>query len=399
MKKILFLAITVLAPFLVLAAIEVALRVANPGGGLPLFVDAQFVNGEYLVANPRIGSRWFAGVEQPPAAAPELFAKRKPANGFRVFVLGESAAAGFPYPRNVMFSRLVRDALRDALPNDSVEVVNLAIAATNTFAILDMANEVAEQHPDAVLIYAGHNEYYGALGAASRVNIPGGAAVERLYLKLLRLRVVLALRNAIASLRSGGRPSDSNLEAASLMEVLARDRQVPLGSPVYERGVKQFEANLDAIIHVFERKRVPVFVASVASNLRDQPPFAADANARSGGADSLFQLARATLGRGDTAAAEKLFSSARDMDVVRFRAPSAFNEVIQRVAARDGATYVPVAEAFAGASPGRIPGANLFLEHVHPTREGQALIGQVFFDTLLKVSLFGNGADSSRVRP
>jgi lysophospholipase L1-like esterase len=398
MKKILFLAITVLAPFLLLAAIELALRVANPGGGLPLFVDAQFVNGEYLVANPRIGSRWFAGVEKPPAAAPELFAKQKPANGFRVFVLGESAAAGFPYPRNVMFSRLVRDALRDALPNDSVEVVNLAIAATNSFAMLDIANEVAEQHPDAVLIYAGHNEYYGALGAASRVNVPGGAAVERLYLKLLRLRIVLALRNLFASLRSPGKTSDASLEAASLMEVLARDREVPLGSPLYERGVTQFEQNLDAIIHAFERNRVPVFVASVASNLRDQPPFAADANARAGGADSVFQLARATLGRGDTTQAEKLFSSARDMDVVRFRAPGTFNEVIQRVAARNGAMYVPVAEAFAAASPGRIPGANLFLEHVHPTREGQALIGHVFFESVLKGSLLGNGADTSRVR-
>jgi tetratricopeptide (TPR) repeat protein len=399
MKKILFLAITVLAPFLILAAIELGLRVANPGGGLPLFVDAQFVNGDYLVANPRIGSRWFASVEKPPAAAPELFARQKPANGFRVFVLGESAAAGFPYPRNVMFSRLVRDALRDALPNDSVEVVNLAIAATNSFAMLDIANEVAEQHPDAVLIYAGHNEYYGALGAASRVNIPGGAAVERLYMKLLRLRIVLALRNAIASVRTSSRPSDSNLEAASLMEVLARDRLVPLASPVYERGLKQFETNLEAIVHVFERNHVPVFVASVASNLRDQPPFAADANSRPGGADSVFQLARAAFGRGDTVRAQGLFSQARDLDVVRFRAPGTFNDVIQRVAGRTGATYVPVAEAFAAASPGRIPGANLFLEHVHPTREGQALIGHVFFEAFIKGGLVGRSADTSRVRP
>jgi tetratricopeptide (TPR) repeat protein len=395
----LFLAITVLAPFLLLGAIELGLRVADPDGGLPLFVDAQFVKGEYLVANPRIGSRWFPGTEDPPSAAPELFAKQKPANAFRVFVLGESAAAGFPYPRNATFSRLVRDALKDALPNDSVEVINLAIAATNSFAMLDIAKEVAEQHPDAVLIYAGHNEYYGALGAASRVNVPGGAAVERLYLKLLRLRTVLALRDGLASLRSGSRPSDASLETASLMEVLARDRQVPLGTPLYESGLKQFETNLESIVRVFEQSHVPVLVASVASNLRDQPPFAAEANVRAGGADSVFQLAKAALARDDTAQAQGLFAQARDMDVVRFRAPGAFNEIIRRVASRDGATYVPVAEAFAASSPGRIPGANLFLEHVHPTREGQALIGHVFFDAFIKGNLLGNAADTSRVRP
>lgn len=393
-----FLAITLLAPFLILGVIEGVLRLVNPRGGLPLFVDARFVNGDYLIANPRVGSRWFAGNERPPAPAPELFARQKPENAFRVFVLGESAAAGFPYPRNVTFSRLIQDALRDALSNDSVEVVNLAVAATNSFTMLDVANEIADQRPDAVLIYAGHNEYYGALGAASRVGVPGGPVVVRSYLKLLRLRTVLALRSAFVSVGNRGSPSDSGLEEASLMEVLARDRQVPFGSPSYERGLTQFESNLEAIVRVFDRKHIPVLVASVASNLRDQPPFAADANSRPGEADSVFQLARAAIGRGDTTEAQRLFARARDMDVVRFRAPGAFNEVIRRVTARTGATYVPVAEAFAAASPGGVPGANLFLEHVHPTREGQALIGRVFFDTFVSRRLLGNGFDSSRVR-
>jgi tetratricopeptide (TPR) repeat protein len=97
--------------------------------------------------------------------------------------------------------------------------------------------------------------------------------------------------------------------------------------------------------------------------------------------------------------ARGLFSQARDMDVVRFRAPELFNDVIQRVARSSGATYVPVAEAFANASQGGIPGANLFLEHVHPTRQGQALIGRVFFDAFVRKSLVGRTADTSRVRP
>jgi lysophospholipase L1-like esterase len=63
-----------------------------------------------------------------------------------------------------MFSREVADALRDVLPSDTVEVVNLGIAATNSYAILDFSREIIDQHPDAVMIYAGHNEYYGALG-------------------------------------------------------------------------------------------------------------------------------------------------------------------------------------------------------------------------------------------
>ena len=380
-----------------LGGIEGALRLIHPDDGLSLFVRAPEVNGDYLVANRSVGARWFSGIDNPPAPAHELFAREKPPRSFRIFVMGESAAAGFPYPRNVEFSRLIADVLRDALPGDSVEVINLAIAATNTFALLDMADEVAAQRPDAVLIYAGHNEYYGALGAASRVTVPGGVSVVRLYMRLIRLRLVLALRNAMARVRST-KKSSGDLEAASLMEILARDRQISLGSSRYEAGVHQFESNLEAICRLFERKRIPVFVGSLASNLRDQPPFAASANAASGSANSGFETGRTAFAAGDTALADSLFARARDLDVVRFRAPSEFNRVIRRVTARTGAKYVPIAEAFVSASPGGAPGSNIFLEHVHPTRAGQALIGRVFFEALLGSGVLGRQVDTTRLR-
>jgi len=393
-----FLGITMLVPFLLLGAVEGFLRLARPDGGLPLFEETRFGAANYLVANPRIGARWFAGVSNPPSAAPEVFAAVKPERAVRIFVLGESTTAGFPYPRNATFSRLLADVLRDVLPDDSVEVVNLGIAAINSFAMLDLAREVQEQKPDAVLIYAGHNEYYGALGAASRVSIPGGANAVRLYLRLLRLRTVLALRNAIVALRARGGESADDLEAASLMEILARDREVPLGSQRYNDGARQFEANLESMFRFLRRNGTPVFIGSLASNLRDQPPLASDANRVSNGADSAYTAARDALARGDTSRAMTLFTRARDADVVRFRAPSEFNEIIRRVAASTGATYVPVAEAFAAASPGGIPGSNLFLEHVHPNLTGQALIGEVFLRSLAERSVAGRVIDTARMK-
>jgi tetratricopeptide (TPR) repeat protein len=60
--------------------------------------------------------------------------------------------------------------------------------------------------------------------------------------------------------------------------------------------------------------------------------------------------------------------------------------------------YVPVAEAFAAASPGGASGSNIFLEHVHPTRAGQALVGRVFFESLLRSGLLGREADTTRLR-
>ena len=104
--------------------------------------------------NRGVARRWFAArVASRPM--PEPFATRKAARSYRVFVLGESSTAGFPYPRNGTFSRVLRDMLRDVLPEDSVEVVNLGMAATNSYALADIASEVLAQSPDAVVIYAG----------------------------------------------------------------------------------------------------------------------------------------------------------------------------------------------------------------------------------------------------
>lgn len=394
----LFLGVTLSLPLLLLVGIEIALRLANPNDGLALFIRAPAVKGDYLVANRLVGERWFSGIDNPPTPAHELFAREKPIRAFRVFVMGESAAAGFPYPRNVEFSRLLADVLRDVLPGDSVEVINLAIAATNSFALLDMAEEVAAQRPDAVLIYAGHNEYYGVLGAASRVTVPGGVTAVRLYMRLVRVRLVLALRNGIARVTSWWREKGSDLEAASLMEILARDRQIPLGGSRYDAGAHQFASNLEAICRLFKRKGIAVLVGSPASNLRDQPPFAADANAGLGSADSTFAAGRAAFLAGDSTVADSLFARARDLDVVRFRAPSEFNRIIRRVSERTGAIYVPVTEAFAAVSPGGAPGSNIFLEHVHPTRAGQVLIARVFFESLLRSGLLGHRPDTARLR-
>lgn len=394
-----YTAVSLVLPFALVGLLELGLRVARPDGGLPLFEKAAFVRGDYLVASRSVGERWFGGVRNAPTPPAEPFARAKPERAFRVFVLGESTTAGFPYPRNGTFSRLLRDMLTDALPGDSVEVVNLGVAATNSFAMLDMAREIVAQQPDAVLVYAGHNEYYGALGAASRVEITGGAGAVRLYLRLLRLRIVLAARHALTALTGRRGETQTDLEAASLMEILARDRDVPLGGERYAAGLRQFETNLGALVRAFTREGIPVFVGSLVSNLRDQPPFASRTNRLPDGAAAVFDSARAALAGGDSAGAARLFARARDLDVVRFRAPGEFNEVIRRISRATGATYVPVAEAFERSSPAGVPGSELLLEHVHPNRAGYALIGRVFFDAIVASRLLGGGVDSSRLRP
>ena len=395
-RRAIFLAITVLSPLLLLATVEGLLRLTWPGGAMPAFDAVSIAGSHYLRPGQTVGRRYFAAEARPPTPSGDLFAAQKPTRAFRLFVLGESTAAGFPYPPNGTFSRLLRDALRDALPDDSVEVVNMGIAATNSYTILDLSGDVIAQHPDAVLIYAGHNEYYGALGVGSSIRAGSSSALVRFYLTALRLRTVALLRTGITATMRLGRQQPADSTVATFMESVARDQQIEFGGEVYRAGLAQFQGNLDLVLRRFAAAGVPVFLASIASNVRDRPPFVSPENAP---ARAAYDSAQRLLAAGDSGAARPLYLRARDLDVIRFRAPSALNDVIRAAASAPGARYVPVAERFDATSPAGMPGHELFLEHVHPNQRGYALIAAAFFDALRDAHFLGHPAQLERMRP
>lgn len=385
-----------LAPLVVLAFVEGALRLFWPAGAIPAF-DRVAVNGvTYLTPSRGVGRRYFVGESTPPAPPNDIFAATRPTRGIRLFVLGESSAAGFPYPHNGTFSRVLQDALRDALPNDSVEVVNFGIAATNSYTIVDLAPSVVAQRPDAVLIYAGHNEYYGALGVGSSIRAGSSPRVVRAYLAAERLRIFVALRATVEVIARSGRSAPTDSAVATFMETIARNQEIRLDGAAYTAGMDQLHDNMARAVRTFRRAGIRVYLASIESNLRTQHPFVSAAN---GPAIAAFDSGQTALLHGDTATAKRLLVAARDLDVVRFRAPSAANEVLRRVASEDGARYVPAAEHLDSLSPGGIPGADLFLEHVHPTARGYLEIGRIFFDALAADGFLGHSADRSRVAP
>ncbi|MDE3216899.1 MAG: hypothetical protein KGO03_10890 [Gemmatimonadota bacterium] len=395
-----FLSITVLAPVILVGAVELVLRATWKGGDIPVFVPAPPQMGDYLLPNPALGQRYFALQQNPPSPLVEPFAAHKPPNGYRLFVMGESAAAGFPWPPDGAFSHLLQDVLRDVMPGDSVEVINLAIPATNSYALLDQTGAVIAQHPDGVLIYVGHNEYYGALGVGSTESVGSSPALVRAYLWLERFRTFMALRDGIAKLRrSFSRPPAAAQQAASFMEVVAADQEIPLGGKAYEAGVRQFRGNLERMLGEFRAAHVPVFIASLPSNYKDMPPFASPANAAPAGADAVYDSAQAAYARGDSIWARTLYERAHDLDVVRFRAPSEFDRVIREVARAEKATYVPLDEAFRAASPDSVIGNNLILEHVHPNLAGVRLVAREFWQALDSAHFDGHPVQLARMKP
>ncbi|MFO0972804.1 MAG: tetratricopeptide repeat protein [Phycisphaerae bacterium] len=387
-------------PLLLLGVGECGLRLVGFGYDPSFFVPIE--GRAAWMGNPKFGWRFF-----PPAIAriPAAFAlpREKPPGTLRVFVLGSSAAMGFPSPA-FSLARFLEAMLRARYPSLKVEVINTAMVAINSHAVLPIARDVAEQSPDVVVVYEGNNEVVGPYGAGTVFGpfTPSLAAIRTgLWLKTWRVG------QAIERIGLLGRRSADSATVWRGMEFFLEQR-VAASDPRLAAVGEHFRANLREIRDLSAAAGAAVLLCTAGVNLRDCPPFASlhadglsgerlsawqqavvrgaaaetagdsaaalkaygDALAIDGAyAELCFRMGRAALAAGDRAAAKAHFEAARDLDALRFRTDSKLNAVIRAVAAESPtrATLVDVEAALASDPACRdgLPGDELFLEHCH----------------------------------
>ncbi len=407
-------------PVIFFVLLEAALALAGYGGREPLFVEFE-PDPRYLQPNDAVIERFFAAPDQAPAVSIDTtyFLRDKPDDLFRVVVQGGSSAAGFPYGRWASPAGMLERRLIDSHPDRRIEVVSTAMSAVNSYTLLDFADEIIAQQPDVVVIYAGHNEYLGVLGVGSAMAGGGSRLVKRMTLALRRWRTMQLVQRVVAGAR--GDVSDE-ARSGTLMARIAGERAITYGSVLFDAGVEQIRANVSDLLDRYERAGIPVIIGTLASNDRHQPPFAnvlsadvdadrwqvvreaaeAAVDARSDdaarevaallalddtSADAWFLEARRRDGDGLPAAAEA-YRAARDRDGLRFRAPSAINAVIGKLADRHADVHLaPVAAALADESPGGVVGDELMVEHLHPNLRGYFLLADAYATSLVDSGL------------
>ena len=418
-KKLIFKTIGILLPFLLLFLVEISLRIFHYGDDLSLFIEARN-NSDYLVLNPAASRRYFIDPAFAPTGNSELFKKNKDDSTLRIFVLGESTTIGYPFFHNGSFHRWLQYRLMRTFPDRQFEIINLSLTAVNSYTVLGFAKELINYKPDAVLIYSGHNEFYGTLGVGSSNQISGNPHIIRTALFLRQFRTVQLLTNIYEKIKniSG---SNAKYSGQTLMQRMVQDQQIAYGSKLFFKGVEQFVSNTNEILDLFNRHHIPVFVSNLVSNDRDLKPFVsvpADSSRFPGfeknftlgvrafnkadweSASRYFNLADKIydahalcnfyLGRlsdiqGDQISAKFYFTRARDLDGLRFRAPTLINDTIAKLCSRyKYAHLVDVKAAFEECSVEHIIGGGLMLEHVHPNLTGYALMSDVFYEALKK---------------
>jgi lysophospholipase L1-like esterase len=403
MKKKVYLGITLIAPFLFIVCIELGLRFFNYGTNIPLFVSIPDENSKYYGINLDIAKRYFTKLSDVPTPRKDLFLKVKPNNGYRIFVLGESTAAGFPYGNNITFSRILNRRLSDVFPEKHIEIINTALTAVNTYTELDFLDEILQQKPDAIFIYTGHNEYYGALGVGSMESVGKYRWIVRATLVLQKMRTYQLIQNFITSIQRqfGGNDSINEMTdpSATLMERIVRSKSIPLGTKEYELGKDQFQENLRAIIEKSQDAGVKVIVSELVSNVHDNKPFESLEGDDLLSAQKTYNRALEYEKQGKYEEAKNAFYLAKDLDVLRFRAPEEFNTIIHDVANTYHVPVVPMKYYFESDSPHRIIGDNLMLEHLHPNLDGYFLMADAFFETMRKERYISDEWQEKYIKP
>lgn len=390
-RKIIFNLILILFPLILIIIFELLLRVVGYGDNLSLFIqhpDKEYK--AYRVVNPEIGKKYFQQFEYTEPAK-DIFLKKKADDVFRIFVMGSSTVVGFPYDNNLMFSRILHERLLESYPEQKFEVVNTAITAINSFSLLDFMPEILEQQPDAILFYAGHNEFYGAFGAGSNEAISHNPTLIKLHIKLMDFRVYQLTKNVIGSVVGLGRKAKSAGEKrGTLMARIVKDADIVYGSELYNQGISKFETNLNEMLSMAASAAVPVYIGDLVSNIRNIKPFRSIKTDSLEGADYYYQLAKKQDEQGEIKAAFENYTKARDYDGIRFRASSDINRIIRELAKKHQAIIVPTLAFFEKNSPDGIIGDNLLTEHVHPNINGQFLLAELFFKELRESQIIDN---------
>ncbi len=376
-------------PFLVLLVLEGALRLFGYGHDLSVFKEDPARKG-YLVLNPHASKRYFANQKNATYGNAEPFTIKKKPGTLRLFVLGESTTIGYPYMNNGSFHRWLQYRLSQTYPERDFEIINLSLTAVNSFTVLEFGKTALEYEPDAVLVYTGHNEYYGAMGVAVTKGIGHSRMLARLLMKLRCLRLTQLIASATDQISEmiSGKKIDLR---ENLMKRMTAEQQMAFGSEDYRAGLDQFRANMDELAALTSARGVPLLISNLVSNEKDLKPFISIPDKQNKSADTYYRSGIQLYQQANYKDAKKAFVQAKELDALRFRAPEALNKIINDIAhAHKGVTLVDTRDLFEKHSVGGILGNETLLEHVHPNLPGYALLSEAFYQALKKIELLAN---------
>ncbi len=416
-KQLFFKILTILLPFLLLVATEIILRFDNYEGYPPFIKEfGNTASGEKLCIVEPTASKpyFFNNPDRPGYAEQTSFVMPKPANTLRIFLIGESAAKGYPQPRNLAMSSFLQTMLSDVMPNKKVEVINLGTTAISSFPITYMVKDALNYSPDLIISYIGNNEFFGAYGVAS-INSTG--FFPPWMLPTLRwvngLAIVQALRNFFG---------DEASEDRSLMEQMIGQSVIDSDDSMRKKASENLRYSLTQIANDAKSAGVPLLFCTTASNENGLAPLGEDNTGFLNETDKIklntlfnegknlistnpesakekllaalklapqhaginFALGKTFAALGDDAQAGKFFLKAKNFDTMPWRPTEELEATTRAVANNFGIPLCDIAQSFRTLT-NKSSDWELLDDHVHLSLRGQDETARLMLSSIQKL--------------
>lgn len=334
-----------------------------------------------------------------------LFVKDKPANGFRVFCLGESSVAGLPYERGC-FSDWLRLRLGAMLTDKSVEVVNAGNAGWYASEIRRLLQECLQYKPDLIVWMVGHNESVpeNVLKIRKELRSP---ILNKIQIFVRGLRTTHFLSRWIPKLVPAQRENLHDRKAADEIRCFD-DAELKILQ-------KNFREATAGALSDAKKAGVPIVICTMPKNWRECPPSSSYYSDNIYKTDSLrarwknsyeagcalldksdfanailqfndalaidptpaklqFVLARALEASGQIERAKECYLNALVRDACPMRALPWIEETIRDVAARESAPLADLEMIFNENGKNGVAGFEFIADNVHPNLIGHEVI-------------------------
>ncbi len=429
-KKLLFTTLVVCFFFAVLellfaaAGVQTLLVEKDPLGGfssqVPLLAERE-VDGRTVMVTARNKLRWFNS---------QQFPREKSSDTFRIFTLGGSTTYGRPYDDQVAFSGWLRELLTESDSTRRWEVINAGGISYASYRVVRVMEELADYEPDLFIVYTGHNEFLEERTYRSVKRLP--MFVRSLTALVSRTRTYAVLYRLWRSDPDPADPTSSAVEdddSVELSDEVRTKLDGGVGPDAYQRDetlaanvVGHFRFNLERMIDIAHGVGAEIIFVTPASNLGSCSPFKSEHESGFDQQQSWQQLydqsheaydqqrieealtaiesalalaprhahshylrGRILQSKEQFETARKALVRARDEDVCPLRANSTMIDVVREVAENRQVHYVDFVQLIDDRHPSRIPGATLFLDHVHPTIEVHRELAIMLFDKLTQL--------------
>ncbi len=403
-RKSVFILITILIPVVIILGTELILRFFG-FGGYPDHIRrvGELPSGEtlFIVEPASFKPYFFSNPDRPGYVDQACFVMPKPANTLRIFIVGESAAKGYPQPPNLAMGSFLEEMLSELLPEKKIEVISLAATAVASFPLRYIVNEAVEYDPDLFIFYTGNNEFFGAYGTSS-INAAG--ILPQGILPLVRCAYGSAIVQAVSSLNT------KTGADVTLMEEMIGQAVIEADASERIKAVENLENNLIEMASVVKEKGIPALICATAGNEAGLYPLGepdwnglpdnrkiyvseiikqAEDILKTDPEDAEYKLkkllkevpfhsgvyyllAKAQFSLGKKKDAAENFRKAVKYDTMPWRPIPEMEKAAKRAAKKTSSIYCNIAEEFRKISSEGAAGSEFLDDHVHLSVRGQA---------------------------